>query len=962
MMDKERFRRIEELFHQVRVLPPEDRATFLDRACGDDLELRAEVDSLLAHSDDDTRQLEIHATPQPHAEAAPHDVEGGDRSQDDPSSPDDRTLSPLPRRGSVPEQPGTRIGPYKILERIGEGGFGTVYMAEQTDPVRRKVALKIIKLGMDTRQVIARFEAERQALALTDHPNIAKVLDAGATESGRPYFVMELVRGMPITEYCDQNKLSARERLELFIPVCRAVQHAHQKGIIHRDIKPSNVLVTLHDGQPVPKIIDFGIAKATKGSLTEKTLFTEFRQFIGTPAYMSPEQAEMSGLDIDTRSDIYSLGVLLYELLTGATPLDSDRLRKAGYGEILRLIRDEEPVTPSVKVSSLGDSARQVATRRRSEPGALSKLFRGDLDWIVLKAMEKDRKRRYQSASELAEDISRHLKNRPVSAGPPSTLYRLTKFVRRHRAAVSAAAVVMLALVAGLTLATAGFLQASRERNAAEQARLEARAEAQRSQAISDFLERILTEIDSHNSGHSGVETEDVIEEAKQLFGENHPTVAAALSSLALQMQNTGRLNAAETLYRESLKIWSTIDESGYNAGVVEGRLGKLLYLSGRDAESEEHLRASIELFSDLPEGAGLAFCEPRIALGELLNRRGQSEEAIRQFSEALRIRQELAPEQRYEIAVVRELIIQSLATSERLEEAAEMTLSLARDYQALFPGGLIEGVTFMKAGSLFQRVDRLQEAEECLSRGLMLLERSDPKPYDLMLFAMDGLFQIVRKDGDRKDETLQLAKRIVPLLERNFGAQSMQMASQYMALSSLASGSNQMDWALETALRAHRIVSAKAEKDGGHQGGLRRIRQHIGRLGWQMALDEAQAQTSQEEAHQALELLISEEPNEQNFQQTLGVLAYRIGNDEAALEHLSTSQELRRASELGDSPYAEAYMALASARLGRLEESRHHLSSLRHLLSMPIHAADPLTQGLLAQTEKQLDRLSQLP
>ena len=319
----------------------------------------------------------------------------------------------------IAEAPGTVIGRYKLLEEIAEGGMGVVYMAEQREPVRRKVALKIIKPGMDTREVIARFEAERQALAMMDHLNIAKVFDAGETASGRSYFVMELVRGISLTDYCDQNELTTRERLELFAQVCHAVQHAHQKGIIHRDIKPSNVMVTLYDGVPVPKIIDFGIAKATTGQLTERSVFTHYGQMIGTPLYMSPEQAEMSGLDVDTRSDIYSLGMMLYELLTGSTPFDPERVQKAGYDELRRMIREDEPPRPSARISTLGAAATTISTHRKTDPARLSQLLQRDLDWIVMKALQKDRTRRYQTASDFARDIERYLHDEPVEARPP---------------------------------------------------------------------------------------------------------------------------------------------------------------------------------------------------------------------------------------------------------------------------------------------------------------------------------------------------------------------------------------------------------------------------------------------------------------------------------------------------------------------------------------------------------------
>ena len=368
-----------------------ERAVFLDAVCGEDGALRHRLENLLAAHKAAGGVLDCPAVPE--AATGPHQ--------------------------SLTEGPGTVIGPYKLLQQIGEGGFGLVYMAEQTRPVRRMVALKIIKPGMDTAQVIARFESERQALALMDHPNIAKVLDAGATESGRPYFVMELVKGVPVTEFCDANHLPTEDRLKLFIDVCHAIQHAHHKGIIHRDIKPSNVMVTLHDGVPVVKVIDFGVAKATGQKLTERTLFTAYGQMIGTPAYMSPEQAEMSGLDIDTRSDIYSLGVLLYEFLTGTTPLEGKRLRAAGYAEMQRLIREEEAPRPSTRLSSLGDTATVLAGCRGLDVKRLVRLLAGDLDWVVMKALEKDRGRRYDTPGHFAEDVERYLAGRRSWPGRP---------------------------------------------------------------------------------------------------------------------------------------------------------------------------------------------------------------------------------------------------------------------------------------------------------------------------------------------------------------------------------------------------------------------------------------------------------------------------------------------------------------------------------------------------------------
>jgi WD40 repeat protein/serine/threonine protein kinase len=400
---------------------PDERSAYLNEACGQDLQLRARVDDLLRAHRDAGNFL------------------GGDSSADG-------TIEHSP----IAERPGTTIGPYKLMQQIGEGGFGVVFLAEQERPVRRRVALKVIKPGMDTCDVIARFEAERQALAMMDHPNIARVFDAGATEFGRPYFVMELVRGVPITDFCDQHHHTPRQRLELFNSVCSAIQHAHQKGIIHRDVKPSNVLVALHDNKPVVKVIDFGVAKALSQQLTDRTIFTQFSQVLGTPLYMSPEQAELSRLDIDTRSDIYSLGVLLYELLAGTTPFDRDRLKRAALDEIRRIIREEEPPKPSTRLTQSGDRLPSIAALRNIEPSKLTKLIRGDLDWIVMKCLEKDRMRRYETAASLTEDLQRYLDNEPVQARPPSFPYRFRKLAMRHRAAMVTSAIIFLSLIGGI--------------------------------------------------------------------------------------------------------------------------------------------------------------------------------------------------------------------------------------------------------------------------------------------------------------------------------------------------------------------------------------------------------------------------------------------------------------------------------------------------------------------------------
>jgi eukaryotic-like serine/threonine-protein kinase len=412
--------RIESIFAAAVALPSAaERGPYLDQACAADAVLRARIEALLQA----------------------HDRAGHLLDRPVPSSPDQTQAL------RSTERPGTIIGGrYKLLEAIGEGGMGTVWMAEQKEPVKRKVAIKLVKAGMDSVQVLARFEAERQALALMDHPNIAKVFDGGIAEQGRPYFVMEFVKGVPLTYYCDQAKLSLKERLNLFIPVCQAVQHAHQKGIIHRDLKPSNILICLYDGRPVPKVIDFGLAKALHHSLTEQTLHTAFGTMVGTPLYMSPEQAEHNNLDVDIRTDIYSLGVILYELLTGSTPLESQQLKVAAYNEILRLIKDVEPPKPSTRLSGSA-SLPSIAAQRSIDPKQLSKSLSGDLDWIVMKTLEKDRMRRYETVSALVSEIHRYLDGQPVEACPPSATYRLRKFASRHRTGVTVAAAFLILIL-----------------------------------------------------------------------------------------------------------------------------------------------------------------------------------------------------------------------------------------------------------------------------------------------------------------------------------------------------------------------------------------------------------------------------------------------------------------------------------------------------------------------------------
>jgi serine/threonine protein kinase/Flp pilus assembly protein TadD len=494
--------RVVSLFQAAAKIQEADaRAALLAQECGGDDDLRKHVDALLRAHDTPSKQVAEPAKPTiPTSDVAPPG------RWVDPDTP--------PR---LSEGPGTHIGPYKLLQLLGEGGMGAVYLAEQEEPVKRRVALKIIRAGMDSARVIARFEAERQALAMMDHPHIAKVLDAGTTESGRPYFVMELVKGIPITKYCDQEHLTPRERLELFIPVCQAVQHAHQKGIIHRDLKPSNVLIALYDGKPTPKVIDFGVAKATAQKLTDRTMFTEIGQIVGTVEYMAPEQAELNNLDIDTRADIYSLGVLLYELLTGTTPFTAKQLRTAAFDEMLRMIREVEPHRPSTKLSG-SEELPAIAANRKLEPTTLARMIRGDLDWIVMKCLEKERSRRYETANGLAMELQRYLTDEPVLAGPPRASYRMRKFLRRNRHGVIAAGLLLLALLAGLAGTSWGLVEARRQRDRALIAEEQARGQESKAKASFDLARSAVEEFCSNVANDPRLKEKDLEALRKELL------------------------------------------------------------------------------------------------------------------------------------------------------------------------------------------------------------------------------------------------------------------------------------------------------------------------------------------------------------------------------------------------------------------------------------------------------------
>ena len=592
---------VEDIFDEaIKFAPGDVRNAFLDEACGPDQSLRQRVERLLRAADEAGPFLES-----PAIEASP-------------------TVD-LP----VTEKPGDTIGPYKLLQQIGEGGMGVVYMAEQTQPIVRRVAVKIIKPGMDTRQVIARFEAERQALALMDHPNIAKVLDAGQTATGRPFFVMELVNGLPVTQFCDDQHLTPKQRLELFIPVCQAVQHAHQKGIIHRDLKPSNILVALYDGQPVPKVIDFGVAKATTQTLTQKTMFTQFGQVIGTLEYMSPEQAERNQLDVDTRSDIYSLGVVLYELLTGETPFDPQRLRSVAFEELLRIIREDEPSRPSMKVST-SPSLPSIAAKRRMEPARLGRLIHGELDWIVMRCLEKDRSRRYETADGLAADLERHLADEPVTASPPSAMYRCQKFVRRNRVPVIGAAVVTSLLVVGLVSMSLLFRWAMHEKQSATAALATAK-EARQAESEARNAERIQRDLAIQRAAEAEANS-DLAEEAARNAESISSFLVDLLSSVQMEHQH-------QFLVDPDLLSATSPPRNPYEVG-SEPAEGPLIL--GRDARVADLLDQAAETipvkFAAEPEvrqRLHQVLMESYAALG-LTDARNEQQLAVLQLSEEL--------------------------------------------------------------------------------------------------------------------------------------------------------------------------------------------------------------------------------------------------------------------------------------------------------------------------------------
>ncbi len=615
---------------------------------------------------------------------------------------------------------------FRLLQKLGEGGMGEVFEAEQLEPVRRKVALKLIKRGMESKEVLARFDSERQALALMSHPNIAQVYDAGTTTDGRPYFVMEFVQGVPVTQYCDTNRLTTKERLELFTQICDGVQHAHHKGVIHRDIKPSNVLVKIQDLKPVPKIIDFGVAKAIAQRLTEQTLFTAIGEFIGTPEYMSPEQAEMTELDIDTRTDVYSLGVVLYEMLVGAQPFDGRELRRAGFDEMRRKIREDEPPKPSVRLSGLGEQSTSAAKNRRLEPSTLARQLHGDLDWITMKALEKDRTRRYDSPGELAADIGRHLRNEPVLAGPPSTTYRVKKFVRRHTIGVAASALVVLALILGIAGTTVGMIRAKRAEKAASR-------EAETAQQVSDFLVGLFEVSDpSEGSGEKVTAREMLDEGADRIRREltDQPLVQARLmSTMGWVYISLGLYDTAQELLEEALAI--------------------------REAElPPDHP----DLAASLNE------------LGEAYRERAEYDQAWPLYERALAIREEaFGPESMAVAAVLSNMALVLVDRGEYEEASSLYERMLAIDRHTLGPDDPELATSISNVAILHVRKGEFDEARALFERALEIFEKAYGPDHIMVASSLNSVGGVLNDMGDYR-AALPFLERSVAIKEKVLG------------------------------------------------------------------------------------------------------------------------------------------------------------------------------------------------
>jgi serine/threonine protein kinase/tetratricopeptide (TPR) repeat protein len=673
---------------------------------------------------------------------------------------------------------------YKLLEELGSGGMGVVYKAEQLKPVKRSVALKIIKLGMDTRQVIARFETERQALAVMDHPNIAKVFDGGATETGRPYFVMELVRGIPITKYCDKHKLAIKERLELFIQVCQAVQHAHQKGVIHRDLKPSNILVVVQEDKPVPKIIDFGIAKATEHSLTERTLFTEQGQLIGTPEYMSPEQAEMSGLDVDTRTDIYSLGVILYELLIGMLPFDPRSLREAGFGEIQRIIRETEPPKASTRLSSLGDTQTSIANLRKTDPSSLKRELKGDLDWITVKAMAKDRTQRYASSSEFGADIEKFLRNEPVTAGRPSASYRMKKYIRRHKTGVVAATLVGIAMLIGIAGTSLGLLKA-------KQAERVAREEAETAKQITDFLVELFEVTDPSESRGNTVTAREILDKGADKINrdlEGQPLVRARMMNIMGKVYHSlGLYDVATPLLKEGLALREQVlgPESKEVAASLES-VGILLQRTGQYEEARPILERALAIREKICMPVDPAVASALNNLANLMADVGENERAKQLYERSIAVWEEASGPDHIDVTAPMNnlaLLLQTMGDFEEAQALYERCLTIKE--RELEPDHPELATTLHNLGMLANQLGDTEEARSYYERALVIDEKALGPDHPDFADTLRSLAIVYANEGNL-EEALPLFERVLAIDEKAFGPENDRVGSDVSNLGHL--------------------------------------------------------------------------------------------------------------------------------------------------------------------------------
>ena len=680
----------------------------------------------------------------------------------------DNESDPTERSDTTQEHP-THIGAYRILDVLGEGGMAVVYLAEQREPVKRRVALKIVKLGMDSKQVVARFESERQALAVLDHPNIAKVFDGGITDSGRPYFVMELVHGIPITDYCDDHRLSTNERVELFAAACSAVQHAHHKGLIHRDLKPSNLLVGVVDGKPQVKIIDFGIAKATGTSFTDKTLFTKIGQLIGTPQYMSPEQADITGLDVDTRTDIYSLGVVLYELLVGVVPVD---LTAVGEQAIRVAVRERDAPRPSTRITELGDTKDEIAKARSTDPEKLQRQIRGDLDWVVMRAIAKDRTRRYETANALAMECRRFLKHEPVLARPPSAGYLLHRFIRRNRAMVVAGSIALLAVLAGAVAATVGFVQATR----AEQAALR---EAETARQVSDFLIELFEVSDPSEARGNSILAREILDRGAdrvQTELSSEPEVQAALmNTMGNVYANLGLYDSAQPLLDAALpKSEAAYGRRSTKVARILFGLGELARLRGDFDGAVSHHQEALAIRTELLGEKHLDIAESLHALGVAFYFQSEYEAAEVVELESLAMYVELLGENDERVANVNNSLGSVMHNTDRYEEAEKRKRDSLKVFRHLF-GDIHPNVASVlnDLALVLEDVGRLEEAETTFNESLTIFRRVYPGDHPFIAETQAQLAGLMRAMGDT-DRSESLHREAIAMLERTVGNEHM--------------------------------------------------------------------------------------------------------------------------------------------------------------------------------------------